>query len=60
MTIKEQIVEKFRAAGYDFWTACEEADKAIAEFKSSGEAQKTFGIKGAYGKCADAFTLTRK
>lgn len=31
MTVKEQMVELLREAGYDFMTACEEADKFIQQ-----------------------------
>lgn len=60
MTVKEQIVEKMRACGYDFMTACEEADKTIAEFLASGKEQTTFGIMCGNGKCGDTVTLQRK
>lgn len=59
MTIKEAIVDKARACGYDFFSACEMADKAIAEFKASGLKSKVFGIMGAYGKCLDTFEIRR-
>ena len=59
MTVKEQIVERVRACGYDFITACEFADKTIADFKAGGRLSETFGIMGTHGKCLDAFELRR-
>lgn len=60
MTIKEQIVEKFRACGYDMFIACEQADAIIKEFKVSGVLEKSWGIMGEHGKCLDVVTLRRK
>lgn len=60
MTVKEQIVEKIRAAGYDMFTACEEASRIIAEFKASGKDRMEFGVMGAHGKCVDVIAIERK
>jgi hypothetical protein len=60
MTVKEAIVDKMVAAGYDFWSACEHTDQVLAEFLASGEDQYTFGIMGANGKCVDTVGLIRR
>ena len=60
MSVKETIIEKMRAAGYDMITASEEATRAIREFLASGKKEHTLSIRGANGKAVDAFTLRRK
>jgi hypothetical protein len=60
MSVREAIIEKVMAAGYDMFIACEQADEIIAEFKASGEKRKTWGITGAHGKCVDTVTIARK
>lgn len=32
-TVREQIIDVFRAEGYDIFTACESTDTVIREFK---------------------------
>jgi len=59
MSIKEQIVEKLRAAGYDFLTACEDASTIMREFKESGDKSCTFHVI-ANRKITDSFILNRK
>jgi len=57
MTVKEQLVESLRLkAGYDMFTACEIADRTIAEFLESGVAATTIGIMSGK-KCVQVFEL---
>ena len=58
MSVKEQIVTKLRDAGYDMLTACEEADRVIAEFLTGTETERVFGVMVG-GKAVDAFKLQR-
>ena len=63
MSIKEQIAEKMRAAGYDFWTAMEEAGRVIREFNVSGEKQAEYHILAAgpgLKRIVDIFVIARK
>jgi hypothetical protein len=41
-TIKEQIVDALRDAGYDFMTACEHATKKLAELRAAPLGEYTF------------------
>lgn len=54
MTIKEKIVEMMQRAGYDFMTACEEAERMIQEFRRSSRLQSRYFIKGG-----GAFTVRK-
>lgn len=56
MTVKEQLIEMLREAGYDYFTAAEEATKRIEEFLASGEKSVTLYAQGA----KTSVTLTRK
>jgi len=60
MSVRETIVEKIMACGWDMFTACEEADRIIAEFFASGKTQDTVGIMCGNGKCGDTITIARK
>ncbi len=58
MSVKEQIIEKMRVAGFDFLTACEEATRCIREFLASGESSRTVYVI-ASGRVEDSFQLQR-
>ena len=45
LTTKEKIVEAIREAGYDFVSACEEADKVIKEFLESKDNKRKYIMK---------------
>ncbi len=60
INVREIIIEKIMACGYDMFTACSEATRIISEFKASGKKETTVGIMGSFGKCADTITLRRK
>ena len=59
MSVKEQIVEKMRSAGYDFLTVCEFATRCIREFLESGESKRTFHVM-AQGRQVDSFQLVKR
>lgn len=59
MTVRESIVEKIMAAGWDMFASCEEADRIIKEFLASGKDEDSFGVIGAGGKCQDVICLIR-
>jgi hypothetical protein len=58
MSVREQIVARMQAAGYDVFTACEETDRVLAEFRASGEKTRRLGIM-ADRTCVDAFELRK-
>ena len=60
MSVRETIIEKIMACGWDMFIACEEADRVIAEFLASGKQQDTVGIMCGGGKCGDVITIARK
>lgn len=55
MSVREQIIEMMQDAGYDVFTACEEADRIIAEFRASDQKEMKVTIRHGSG-----FTLARK
>lgn len=59
MTIKEIIVDKLRAAGYDFLTACEITNKTLREFLDSNEQSRTFHVMSGT-RVVDTFEIARK
>jgi hypothetical protein len=59
MSVREQIIAKMQAAGYDVFTACEETDRVLAEFRASGEKTRKFGVM-ANRTCVDAFELRKE
>lgn len=60
MSVRETIIEKIMACGYDMFTACQEADRVISEFRSSGKRKHSVGIMGAHDKCLDVITIARR
>jgi len=52
-TIREQIIEVFRQAGYDMFTACENTDITIREFKRDKTKSRTYYVGNL------AFTLEK-
>ena len=52
-TIREQIIEVFRQAGYDVFTACKNTDITIREFKRDKVKSRTYYVGNL------AFTLTK-
>ena len=42
MNVKETIVEAMQDTGYDTMTACEYAERTIAEFMQSGKQQNSY------------------
>ena len=59
MTTKEQIIEMFRDAGYDFLTAAEEATECLTRFHGSNLKKMRFGVM-AGKKCVRVFELTKR
>lgn len=57
MTIKEEIVRRAQAAGFDFISACEIATKVLVEFRTSGKSRESF-VVGRGGK-AQYFELRK-
>ena len=53
MSVKETIVKAMQDAGFDTVTACEHAERTIAEFVQSGKQQNTY----AYGE--QVITISR-
>ena len=59
-SVRETIIEKIMACGFDMFIACEEADRIISEFLASGKKRDSFGVMCGNGKCGDVITLERK
>lgn len=57
LSVREEIIARIQAVGYDMFTACDEADRLIKEAKASPGTTIKAGIKGSAGKCADVIAL---
>ena len=55
--VREEIIARIQAAGYDMFFACDEADRLIKEVKASPGTTIKTGIMGSAGKCADVIAL---
>lgn len=60
MTVRETIIEKIMACGWDMFIACAEADRIISEFLASGKQKDTVGVMCGNGKCGNVITLSRR
>jgi hypothetical protein len=56
ISAKEKLVEHIRKGGYDFVSACEEADRVITEFLNSKDKKRVYYFRHSNG----AVELKRK